>query len=465
MILEAIAYLNLLAELALLFAAALLATVALSPVARVLFLRCVFVVALAAPLTLLTELPRAGLFFMPVSVPEQAAAPAAAFDRASWRSARVESSGGVSTSEFPSSAGPWSLTFDWPVGVLVLWLAGALFQLARLAFSLRTLNRAFRCGTSPRLAWQRRTDVLRATLDVRPVVHVRVSRLIAAPCTFGTLKPKILLPAGHNFSDETIEAVLAHELCHVRHLDAVWQAIGLLACAVHWFNPLIWLCLKRHRDEIEIVCDAAAVRGAGGARNYATALLLTARDMIGVRSAAGLMMSSHGVAARVRHLIEWEGKMPQLTASGRLAAVAAVAGSLLLLGTTDLVAAKPAPERLIRESPALPIRQPVAVAAPVEPVVPPDPVAPAHGAAPGEGILYLSVGGDIVVLSAGGGFMCSDESRCVFSLDRGSNVTMRVSPDSPPVRWTGCAPSQDGRHCTVRISGHPASIDVSRADG
>ena len=47
-------------------------------------------------------------------------------------------------------------------------------------------------------------------------------------------------------------AVLLHELAHVRHHDCLAQIVAQLACAPHWFNPLVWLCARRVRGEREL---------------------------------------------------------------------------------------------------------------------------------------------------------------------------------------------------------------------
>ena len=71
---------------------------------------------------------------------------------------------------------------------------------------------------------------------------------------------RVLLPAeAEEWPEDRRRAVLLHELAHVKRRDCLSQLIAQLACAVHWFNPLIWLAGHRMLVERERACDDLAL--------------------------------------------------------------------------------------------------------------------------------------------------------------------------------------------------------------
>src|SRR5439155_22452485 len=54
--------------------------------------------------------------------------------------------------------------------------------------------------------------------------------------------------------------VILHELVHVQRRDVLLNWLLILVQGLHWFNPLVWLALRRLRADRELVCDAAVMR-------------------------------------------------------------------------------------------------------------------------------------------------------------------------------------------------------------
>ena len=84
----------------------------------------------------------------------------------------------------------------------------------------------------------------------------------------------LLLPGRPLPADER-EVVLLHELTHLRRHDLAHKALLFVPCAVHWFNPLVWVMLVLANRDLELSCDAAVVRlyGAEARAPYARTLL------------------------------------------------------------------------------------------------------------------------------------------------------------------------------------------------
>ena len=88
---------------------------------------------------------------------------------------------------------------------------------------------------------------------------------------FGVLKPVLLLPEGitDRLTPAQLNAVLAHEMCHVRRRDNLTAAIHMLVEAIFWFYPLVWWIRARLVEERERACDEAVLQSGSDAEVYA----------------------------------------------------------------------------------------------------------------------------------------------------------------------------------------------------
>ena len=112
-------------------------------------------------------------------------------------------------------------------------------------------------------------------LFVRPI-SIRVSDKIAAPLTYGILRPVILLPKNTDWSNEgELNFVLAHEFVHIKRFDALTKLLMTAALCVHWFNPIVWGMYILFNRDVEISCDEAVVNmlGEKSKQDYALTLI------------------------------------------------------------------------------------------------------------------------------------------------------------------------------------------------
>jgi uncharacterized protein (TIGR03435 family) len=126
-------------------------------------------------------------------------------------------------------------------------------------------------------SWLRVRAALRAArpLHLYLPIPVLTSATRLEPGVFGILKPVLLLPDGiaDHLSPEQLEAVLAHELCHVRRLDNLTAAIHMAVETVFWFYPMVWWIGKRLADERERACDEEVLQLGSEPQVYAESIL------------------------------------------------------------------------------------------------------------------------------------------------------------------------------------------------
>jgi beta-lactamase regulating signal transducer with metallopeptidase domain len=130
-------------------------------------------------------------------------------------------------------------------------------------------------------SWWLRWRSLRAALRTASPLHlpigmeVMTSPAFAEPGVFGIRRPVLLLPAGitSQLTPPQLEAILAHELCHVRRRDNLTTAIHMAVEAVFWFYPLVWWLGARLMEERERACDEEVLQLGNEPEAYAEGIL------------------------------------------------------------------------------------------------------------------------------------------------------------------------------------------------
>jgi len=111
-----------------------------------------------------------------------------------------------------------------------------------------------------------------------PVPLMSVPELIE-PGVFGVLRPVLLLPEGigERLSQSQLDAILVHELCHIRRRDNLTAALHMAAQAIFWFHPLTWWIGSRLVEEREQACDEEVLRLGCKPGVYAESILTVCR--------------------------------------------------------------------------------------------------------------------------------------------------------------------------------------------
>jgi uncharacterized protein (TIGR03435 family) len=169
-----------------------------------------------------------------------------------------------------------------PAGLLVIWAAGAVFFLGR---SLRQWHRIRRIARDAvPLTAGREADLLRALgrASGAKELPIRVTETFLEPGVFGIVRPVLLWPRAisERLTDEQMEAVLAHELCHLRRGDNLAALFHLAVQTVFWFHPLVWWIGTQLITERERACDEDVIRLGSERETYAESILKTCQFFV-----------------------------------------------------------------------------------------------------------------------------------------------------------------------------------------
>ncbi len=204
-------------------------------------------------------------------------------------------------------------TFDWaPVtlALLGIWAIGLVAIGCQMVLAFRRL-RAIRRGCTIFDLNDSYIRGLASKVGLTRICEICVScsdRQFAA-MTWGFSRPVILLPKEQSYwPKKRSEAVLLHELAHVRRRDSTSQLLALGACAVFWFNPAVWLGLWAMRAEAESAADDLVLRAGVKPSAYATELLRIAAELGGLRQPYALVgvsiMKKCRIESRVKSIVD-----------------------------------------------------------------------------------------------------------------------------------------------------------------
>ncbi len=159
--------------------------------------------------------------------------------------------------------------------VVMIWLAGAMLFWVRLAggwvVAARMRSVLVRRAQPE---WQEILRKLSARIGLSRPVRLLVSALVQVPTVVGWLRPVVLVPVGalSGLPAEHLEALLLHELAHIRRHDYLVNILQSVAEALLFYHPAVWWVSGHIRAERELCCDDVAVSVSGDALTYACAL-------------------------------------------------------------------------------------------------------------------------------------------------------------------------------------------------
>jgi uncharacterized protein (TIGR03435 family) len=211
--------------------------------------------------------------------------------------------------------------------VVLVWFAGAMVLWVRLAggWVVAARMRSMLVRRAPP-EWQQSLQELGARIGLRRPVRLLVSALVQVPTVVGWLRPVVLVPVGAlgGLPAEHMEALLLHELAHIRRHDYLMNILQSVAESLLFYHPAVWWLSGHIRTERELCCDDVAVSISGDALTYARALA----QLESYRPAylhAAIAANGGSLRNRIARLL---GQPPQVVRTGLGPGVIAVAGLL-----------------------------------------------------------------------------------------------------------------------------------------
>ena len=293
-------------------------TVCRQPTARYALAVITLVLMMAAPVVTFTELT-------------QKRDPAVKYGAHGVFASAAKPVQGVSVAALPSAPPP-EIPASQPVVILFVeaWFLGVVLLSLRTAGGLFLIERMRRKEIRPvGRELYLKCIALQLKMGFERIIRYCECDRVDAPAAFGWIRPVVLLPvrALSGLTEDQIEALIAHELAHIRRLDCFVNLFQIGVETLLFYHPAVWWVSQRIRIEREHCCDDEAVALCGDAVIYARALT----QMEEWRTAPSLMMAANRspLSQRVVRLLGLDGPTAKFRVAGMAVGVVCLAGAML----------------------------------------------------------------------------------------------------------------------------------------
>lgn len=179
---------------------------------------------------------------------------------------------------------------------------------------------------------------LKTQMHLTKPIGLKVCDSIGSPMMIGFLHPRILLP-NIDFAADELRFILKHELVHCKRKDLWYKGLVLIATAVHWFNPIVYVMAKAIDIQCELSCDREVIRDTGSDTrlSYTETIIGVVRYQSGRRTALSTYFygGKKGMKDRIYSIMD--------TRKKKAGAVVICGALMLTLGTGAAFAAKTEP--------------------------------------------------------------------------------------------------------------------------
>lgn len=230
--------------------------------------------------------------------------------------------------------------FGWESAAVAIWLVGVAGLAIRTAGGLWLVERLRRGATPLPAIWVGRCETLQMRMAGSLKVLFAQSEAIATPLVAGWLKPMVLIPAVAltRLPADQLEALILHELAHVRRLDAFANLVQTVVETLLFYHPAVWWVSRHIRAEREHCCDDLAVAAVQDRALYVRAL--QAMEVLRA-SPRGVLAANGGDLKRRAARILGLAAAPTRPALSRTAAMLILMAPIVAMTHSVAVEAKP----------------------------------------------------------------------------------------------------------------------------
>ena len=193
-----------------------------------------------------------------------------------------------------------------PSTLAALWIGGLTAVLAAWYVRWRTISAVIRDAT-PLLSGRELRTLRRMERSggLQRPIRMLLSADSLEPGVFGIARPVLLWPQGisKHLDDAHLEAIVAHEVWHVRRRDNLAAALHMLVEAIFWFHPLVWWLGARLVDERERACDEQVLALGSQRQIYAESILRTCQFCAGFPLPCVSGVTGADLKRRIAHIM------------------------------------------------------------------------------------------------------------------------------------------------------------------
>ena len=165
----------------------------------------------------------------------------------------------------------------YPAVLAWIWLGGCVLILLWFIYKNVKFRKTLRNNRIEEISGELKDLYLQLCKErkVKPV-SVYFTDPVPGACLVGVFRPYIVLPL--ITAPQDVKNVLTHEVCHLKNKDHLWGVLRLFCCAIHWFNPLVWIAASMSRTDSELRCDdrVTGPMNESERKEYANVLVLAA---------------------------------------------------------------------------------------------------------------------------------------------------------------------------------------------
>ncbi|MBE5797008.1 MAG: M56 family metallopeptidase [Clostridiales bacterium] len=228
------------------------------------------------------------------AVPAQTGAAAAAFPQSA-----------AQTAEAPAHR----LDISWTQASFLVWAAGTAVMLAKEGWRHRRFMRLVNRWAVPAPVYAQ--ELLAQVAQGRRMPALLTCPAIDSPMVTGVFRPRLLLPQGHA-SDDDLLLMFRHEWTHFRRGDVAVKLLIVVAKAIHWMNPAVYLLSREMNLYCETSCDEAVLAGCGKMerRRYAETVMsvMTRSDLRQTALCTGFQGGLKRTKRRILHMLDTRNK-------------------------------------------------------------------------------------------------------------------------------------------------------------